>query len=142
MSSLPPLPPEWQAKADQNYAAAMTVLTAIVPTHRTDPKRNHADNADYHNTVAAMLLQWDAEAMKSDGAAITSLCAAAMIALADAGWEGPDRGEAPPGVDAEEPPKSARPRRRWDWRTVGFWAAMVYAAAVSVLAAVRLEHLN
>lgn len=140
MSSIPPLPPGWQAKADQNYAVAMKTLTAIVPMHRTDPKRNPDDNADYHNTVAAMLIQWDAEAMKSDGAAITSLCAAAMIELADSGWTGRDRAEAPPGIDTETPAKPRR--RRWCWWEVGFWVTLVFAAAVSVYASVLADRIN
>lgn len=139
MSTLPPLGPKHQAKIEQNYAGALHMLATAVDAAETDPKRDKANDADYHNTTYAMLKMWT-EHMKDGGIGVRSMAAAAIIQLHALGWK---RADDIPGIDTEEPPTpTPRARRRWNLRTVAFWAAMVYAAAVSVYGAYVIETVN
>jgi hypothetical protein len=125
---------------DQNYAGAVEMLTAMVSGARVDPKRNPADDADYHNTQVAMLHQWE-EVMKDKNASGTrSALAAAVIALDALRWPESlaNRGAIDPNPVTPRPPWW----RRLKWWEVGFWAAMVYAAAVSVYAATVIEQVR
>jgi hypothetical protein len=137
VSTLPPLPPEVQAEADRNYADGLTMLGVAVAAAETDPKRDPDNDADYHNTIVAMHMKWTRE-MHDEGRGVYRMCAAAVIELNRLGWR---HSTDLPGVDTEEPPKP-KPRRRVDWRTVGFWAAMVYAASASVYGAYVLEQVR
>lgn len=134
MSSLPPLGPGFQAKVEQNYAAALDMLATAVEASETDPKRDKANDADYHNTTYAMLKQWS-EHMDDGGTGVRSMCAAAVIQLHALGWR---RSTDIPGVDTEEEPPPGQ-RRPWNWGAVAFWAAMVGASAY---AAYVLEHVR
>jgi hypothetical protein len=103
MSTLPPLPPEIQAKLNQTFPEVVDALDVFVTALRSDPKRDPDNLPDYHNTVTAMLL----EAEQQNGADFNrALAALAFIELADAGWKPPERGDIP-GIDIE-----AKPRRR------------------------------
>lgn len=137
MSSLPPLPPKVQAEIERNYAGALHMLATAVEATETDPKRDKDNDADYHNTTYAMLKMWT-DHMKDGGTGVRSMAAAAIIQLHALGWR---HSTDIPGVDTEETPPP-KPRRRVDWRAVGFWAAMVYAAAASVYGAYVLEQLR
>lgn len=137
MSTLPPLGPKFQAKVEQNYAGALHMLATAVDASETDPKRDKDNDADYHNTQVAMLRMWTEE-LKDGGSGVYSMCAAAVIKLHALGWK-PDADI--PGVDTGEAPPP-RPRRRRNWYAVGFWAAMVYAAAASVYGAYVLEQVR
>jgi hypothetical protein len=140
VSTLPPPPPKYRALADQNYAAALQLLNTVVPAQRTDPKRRDGDNADYHNTVTAMLMHWDEET-GDNGTGILTMCAAALIELADAGW--PDTEHARRGIIDPNP---APPRPPWwrrvNWRGVGVWVALAYGAGMSVYAAYIIDQVN
>jgi hypothetical protein len=134
VSTLPPLPPEWQAKVDQNYAGAVEMLTAMVSGARTDPKRNPADDADYHNTQVAMLHQWE-KLMGDDNASGTrSALAAAVIALDALGWPESlaNRGAIDPNQVTPRPPW-------WRRRTLAAWfwpftmGVILHAAVLAVL---------
>lgn len=139
MSTLPPLGPKHQAKIEQNYAGALDMLATAVAAAETDPKRDKANDADYHNTVYVMLQMWTGH-LKDGGTGVRSLAAAAIIQLHALGWK---RTDDIPGIDTEEAPApEPRPRRRWNGWAVGFWAAMVYAAAVSVYGAYVLEQVR
>lgn len=145
MSSLPPLPPEIQQKADQNYAAALDILAAAVKAADTDPKRDRSNDADYHNTTAAMLMQWN-DVTKDEGRGVLTMCAAAIIELNRLGWTRP--GGDPRETDAETIKEgrrryfdaalkpSTRPRRltSWAWPFVlGAGAAALYMAVADRL---------
>lgn len=110
MSTLPPLPPEYQAKVDRNYREAVDLLSGFVAGLRRDPKRNPDDVADYHNTVYAMLVM--AERDLRDTTMTRTMCALACIIVADSGWA-PDPGADPRGdaePDAPESPSRAEVR--------------------------------
>lgn len=137
MSTLPPLPPEWQAKVDQNYAGAIEMLAAMVSGARVDPKRNPADDADYHNTQVAMLKQWEKLMGDKKASGTRSALAAAVIALDALGW--PDAADRRGAIDPNPLPA---PRRRWVppgpldvvWLLsvvllIGLWVGYVWGAA-------------
>jgi hypothetical protein len=109
MSSLPPLPPDVQARINQRFNDVEQFLDAFVRGIRVDPKRDPNNLPDYHNTVVAMILK--AQQTIPDGAAMNRhMAALAFIILADTGWT-PDNpsDDMPPLDDPTKPTR--RPKR-------------------------------
>lgn len=110
MSTLPPLPPEVQARLNQKFPEVVDTLDVFVTALRSDPKRDPNNLPDYHNTVVTMLLQ--AERNPDVGPeGNRALAALAFIELADSGWKPPERGDIP-GIDTEPKRTRGRLKRR------------------------------
>lgn len=106
MSTLPPLPPDVQAELNQRLPVIENTLDGWIQGLRRDPKRDPNNLPDYHNTVAAMLIQ--AEKTIPGGAELNRhMAALAFIILADIGWVPEDRTEGLPPLEDR-----ARPFRR------------------------------
>lgn len=109
MSTLPPLPPDVQAELDQRLPEIENTLNGFIKALRHDPKRDANNLPDYHNTVAAMLIQ--AEQTIPGGPELNRhMAALAFIILADTGWAPEDRTEGLPPL-AEPPRPFRRPKR-------------------------------
>lgn len=113
MSSLPPLPPEVQAKLNQQFPEIVAALDTFVTALRSDPKRDPHNLPDYHNTVTAMLMQAEREAGADFHRALAAL---AFIQLADSGWTPPDPNENMPDLDDPTTTGRGRPRRGRRWK--------------------------